>query len=278
MKRKLKIKSINHLCLRLGIKKGRLLSIANKRYKLIKEKTAITKGKVRNIYFAIGSLKYIHLKIKKHLLDNLKKDKAAHGWNKGYSILTNARKHCHKNFYFCLDLKNCFENTSSRVIRDFFEKELDCSPNISTLLTKLTTTKYKVPQGFSTSPSLINIFLRDLDYSLNTIARNYALEYSRYGDDITFSGDRIPLPCRQQIVTEILKRNLYLNSKKFIFAKRHHAPSITGLNVQGSSPKVSRAYKKRYRALQHRAYLERNPYLLNRVKGMKTFIFSIEGK
>lgn len=277
MKRKLNIKAIKHLCLRLGVSADELLCLSKNKNKFIRKKEITTKEKIRNIYYATKKLRQIHIRIKERLLNTLKIDRAAHGWCKGRSIITNASKHCHKNFYFCLDLKNCFENTTSKAIRAFFEMELGCSPNVSSLLTNLITIDYKVPQGFITSPSLINVFLRDLDYSLNTIAMNYSLEYSRYGDDLTFSGEKIPLSCRRQIIKEIANRNLYLNSKKFIFAQLHNAPTITGLNIKGTHPKIARQYKKYYRSLQHKVSLKQNQTnLLNKLNGMKAFILSVE--
>ncbi|GMV53047.1 MAG: hypothetical protein OKBPIBMD_02050 [Chlorobi bacterium] len=45
-----------------------------------------------------------------------------------------------------------------------------------------------LPTGASTIPILGNLVLSDLDASLLEVAREHGLHYSRYVDDITFSG------------------------------------------------------------------------------------------
>jgi RNA-directed DNA polymerase len=48
-----------------------------------------------------------------------------------------------------------------------------------------------LPQGAVTSPALSNIFCYTLDRKLARLARALKFTYTRYADDLTFSGDRI---------------------------------------------------------------------------------------
>ena len=63
-----------------------------------------------------------------------------------------------------------------------------------------------LPQGAPTSPYLSNIIAKQLDKRLIGLSQRYNLRYTRYADDLTFSGDSIP--------TKLLE---YINNHKLQF-------------------------------------------------------------
>lgn len=253
MKTKLNIKSIKRLCNVLNTDQKNLYEILHTFEKSCRKKTIITKsGKIRNIIIASTPVKTIQKNIL-YLLYKVYIHDAAHGWRKGRSIKTNAQKHCGNPAKLCLDIKNCFPNTHSSTIRKLFEEHLGCSPLISRELTRLTTFDYMLPQGFSTSGALINILFRKMDLALSRIAKKYSLVFTRYGDDITFSGKYISHNIRKYIINKILSFGIILNNKKEEYTSGDFSPLITGLNTSGHHLKVPRSYKKRLRASLHRA-------------------------
>ena len=58
-------------------------------------------------------------------------------------------------------------------------------------------------QGSPTSPKLSNLILINLDKRLTGLANKYGLNYSRYADDITFSGNIVQLKRIKKIVYHI---------------------------------------------------------------------------
>jgi hypothetical protein len=87
-----------------------------------------------------------------------------------------------------IDLRDFFGNiTSVQVERAL--KRLDFPPDLRALLTRLTTFEGSLPQGAPISTFLANLVGLELDEKLLQIAKKHSVAYSRYVDDITFSGE-----------------------------------------------------------------------------------------
>lgn len=279
MKSKLNLKSKKHLALRLKTSENDLLRILKNFDSLCREHNITTKkGKLRNVVKADSQLKVLHKSILK-MLYTLWIHDAAHGWRKGRTIISNAKPHCGNCAKLCLDLKKCFPNTHSSKVRQLFENELGCSPEVSNILTRLTTYKFILPQGFSTSGAIINLIFRKLDLDLSKIADNSSLKYTRYGDDITFSGTYISQCIYSKIKNTIQSFGLILNDDKEEFTHGDKNPIITGLNTSGTKVKVPRKFIKNIRAAVHQLEkcddAKQSEKLLNSIQGRKAFIISI---
>ncbi|MEM9928899.1 MAG: reverse transcriptase family protein [Bacteroidota bacterium] len=132
--------------------------------------------------------------------------KHAHGFVPGKSILTNAQSHVGKTLVINMDLQNFFPTVTYRRVRGFF-RELGYSEKIATVLALLCTepatdqvvadgktyyiqtSKRALPQGAASSPQLTNLICRRLDARLSGVAKKFGLTYTRYADDLTFSGN-----------------------------------------------------------------------------------------
>lgn len=130
---------------------------------------------------------------------------AAHGFRKQRSIVTNAAPHVGKEVVINLDLKNFFPSIGLPRIKGVFA-QLGYSEQVATTLALLCTEapaeevsvdgeKFYVaagaralPQGAPTSPALTNILCRRLDARLQGCAAKLGFTYTRYADDLTFSG------------------------------------------------------------------------------------------
>lgn len=131
---------------------------------------------------------------------------AAHGFIPGRSIVSNAQPHVGKAVVINLDLKNFFPSISLPRIKGVF-RELGYSEQLATTLGLVCTEtpveevsvdgeKFFVatgdralPQGAPSSPALTNILCRRLDASVQSCAAKLGFAYTRYADDLTFSGD-----------------------------------------------------------------------------------------
>lgn len=120
------------------------------------------------------------------------------------------------------------------------------------ILTKLCTVNGSVPQGASTSMDIANLVCRDLDPWLRTLADSFSLKYTRYVDDITFSGKKVPerfIKKFKEIIES--KKWLSLNDKKEVLKGKNQRQTVTGLNVKYDKPRVPKSYKKAVETEKH---------------------------
>lgn len=131
---------------------------------------------------------------------------AAHGFVPARSIVSNALPHVGQAVVINLDLKNFFPSIAMPRIKGIF-REFGYGEQVATTLALLCTEaptdevqvdgetffvahgQRALPQGAPSSPALTNILCRRLDARLQGCAAKLGFSYTRYADDLTFSGD-----------------------------------------------------------------------------------------
>lgn len=107
-----------------------------------------------------------------------------------------------------------------------------------------------LPQGSPSSPAWSNAICFSLDRRLAGLATHIGATYSRYADDLTFSGDRVPdLGVIGAIVTA---EGFALNPAKSRSRGRGRRQQVTGV-VVNDRPNVPREEYARLRAILHDA-------------------------
>lgn len=211
-----------------------------------------------------------------NILRRLPVESSAHGFHPGRGILTNAQAHVRRAIVVNLDLQNFFPSITFPRVRSVFHR-LGYSPAVATILALLCTEcprrlveyagqAYHVaigprglPQGACTSPALSNQVARRLDRRLCGLANKLDLTYTRYADDLTFSGDerlkgRVGyLMARVRHIAE--EEGYTVNEDKSRVLRRNTAQLVTGL-VVNDRPSVQRRELRRLRAILHRAQKE----------------------
>ena len=106
------------------------------------------------------------------------------------------------------------------------------------------TNKAVLPQGAPTSPALSNIVARRLDKRLWGYAKNNNLQYSRYADDITFSG-KGEKTIKISILSKIIQEEGFEINKSKIryYEKSSNKHIVTGLIVSDKI-KIPKNFKK----------------------------------
>lgn len=233
---------ISHFARLIGINKSALLSMVF-RDDLFYSTAQIPKksGGVRQISIPSVDLKYIQRWILDNILSNIAISKYAFGFQKNVSISDNAKIHLQKKCVLNLDLKDFFPSISfERIFRIFvyygYTKE------VSFLLAKLCTFKSMLPQGSPASPYISNICCLKLDARLSGLAKKYDADYSRYADDITFSGNHDLRSILEPVKRIIQEEGFSINSKKTRIAYPHQRQEVTGLIVNSDHITIPRRY------------------------------------
>jgi hypothetical protein len=185
--------------------------LAHYRYRMLAKRF----GAVRLIEAPKPRLMAIQRQVLRRILDQVPPHEAAHGFRTGRSIVTFAAPHVGQAVVARLDLKDFFPSvTLARVVALFraFGYPQPASKLLAGLCTsvapahawehcelpnsreQLQTARslYDVPhlpQGSPTSPAIANLCAFRLDCRLTGLARSAGANYSRYADDLAFSGD-----------------------------------------------------------------------------------------
>lgn len=235
-----------------------------KRFKIAKKS-----GGFRLISAPMPRLKKAQHYILENILNKVETHSKAHGCVIGKSILSNAEPHVNKAVVINQDLKNFFPSITYNRIKGVF-KSFGYSEQIAVIFALLCSEpkildisllgenyfaqrgNRFLPQGSPCSPAITNVLCRNMDYRLEGLAKKYGFNYSRYVDDITFSGGYEQF----SNITAVLKyskkivesENFVLHAGKLRIMKRHQKQEVTGVIVN-EKPNVNKKSLKRFRAL-----------------------------
>jgi retron-type reverse transcriptase len=198
--------SIHDLAKVLGYKAS---SISYILYKLPESrkyrKFAIPKksGGVREICAPLPQLRLLQRRLANILYscrDEIDKDRSgkslSHGFRKAHSILTNAKPHRRRRYVLNLDIEDYFPSFNFGRVRGYFIKNYHFSLNekVATLIAQIACFENGLPQGSPCSPIIAELITQSLDVQLARLARRHKVTYTRYADDLTFSGNCVVFP------------------------------------------------------------------------------------
>ena len=146
-------------------------------------------GSMRNIEAPFPYLKKIQKRINEHILSPFALHDRASAFIPGKNIRYNASFHVNKSTILNCDIQNFFPSLKSFAVFNFFKAATNYPSDVIMILTKLCTLDDHLPQGSPTSPVLSNLLMYQIDNNLFSWAKEHNLSYSRYADDLTFSGN-----------------------------------------------------------------------------------------
>lgn len=248
------------------------------------------RGGERLILAPKRQLKKIQRQLKKVLVSQLPVSDYAHGFRPQRSIATHAANHVGQAVVIKMDLKEFFPSLHVGRIRGLLIA-LGYSYPVAATLALLMTEAERQPvqvgdsvfhtpvgqrhavQGAPTSPGLANAITRTLDHRLAGLARKMGYRYSRYADDLTFSGAdpstaRALLKSVQRIVHA---EGFRLHPDKTAIMTQKGAQKITGVTVNKDMG-LSRKERRRIRAAIHNARQKGDTGVLNRLRGKLAFL------
>lgn len=253
-------------------------------------------GGTRTIYAPSKDLKGIQRRLasalsvyrKALLTEQNRHSSISHGFEKGKSIITNAKSHRNKRFVLNLDLKDFFPTLHFGRVLGYFEKNRDFQfpHEVAVTIAQLACYQGYLPQGAPTSPVIANMICQILDMRILKIAQAYRLDYTRYVDDLTFStNDRSFLENYERflksVTAELVRGGFTINEKKTRLQFQDSRQEVTGL-VVNQKIHVSQEYYKQTRAMAHHLYtqgsciLNGKPMSLAQIEGRFSYIDQLE--
>jgi retron-type reverse transcriptase len=224
-------------------------------------------GGVRQISAPRRAMRDLHEKILPELTAAYRPHPNAHGFIAGRNVVTNAEVHAGQRWVFNVDLEGFFPTINFGRVRGLFmAPPFNMGQKAATLFAQACTYENGLPQGACTSPVLSNLIASELDRRLTRLARIRKLRYSRYADDITFSGDQLVFPpdvafyeagaTKDRIqVGDALRREIEaagftINEGKVRMQYRGVRQTVTGLTVN-TRANVERSRIRKLRAMLH---------------------------
>ena len=146
-------------------------------------------GGIRKLSVPDELLKSIQRKITDVLLIPMPVSQYAKAYRYGSSTTRNARHHVRKNVILKLDIMHFFDSIRYSTVKNLVFPEEIYAENLRILLTMLCYYRDALPQGAPSSPAITNIILYGFDEQIGHWCRDKNISYTRYCDDMTFSGD-----------------------------------------------------------------------------------------
>ena len=216
----------------LGINAKTLYAVSNnigKHYH--KAKLPKKSGGYRNLSVPDEVLKSIQKQIAEVLLIHMPVSRYAKAYRFGSSTLRNAKHHVGKQVVLKLDILHFFDSIRYSTVKGkVFPEDIYAEP-LRILLTMLCYHKDALPQGAPSSPAITNIILYEFDELVGQWCRERGIAYTRYCDDITFSGAFDPAEVIRFVRLELKKLGLLLNEQKTRIQYPGQQQSVTGIVV-----------------------------------------------
>jgi len=172
------------------------------------------------------------------------------GYIGGRNIRENAQDHCGHRTLMSIDLKDFFPSIGAVRIAALLQSA-DIEPAAADLLSRFLTIGGSLPLGLPTSPTIANAICLPMDVELEALAQKYGATFSRYADDISFSGDEL-LPSLSEMSAIIERYGFEIAEQKTRISKLGQAHYVTGLSV--SDPVQSHVPRKKKRRLRQELY------------------------
>jgi len=237
-------------------------------------------GEMRLVESPKSRLKALQRRVLRAILDLVPPHEAAHGFRAGCSIRSFALPHVRRRHVLRIDLKDFFPRIHRARVEAIF-LAVGYPEAVARLLAGLCTNtapadlwddtpepiqgrrgwpsqslygQPHLPQGAPTSPALANLCAFRLDCRLNALARTAGAVYTRYADDLAFSGDddfgRAARRFHIQVAAIAIEEGFMVNSHKTRVMPAGVRQQLAGV-VVNQHVNVARCAYDRLKAILH---------------------------
>ena len=191
-------------------------------------------------------LKLVQKSIADNILAYYPVSKYACAYTYGSNVQKNAARHIGKKKILKLDIEGFFDNIIYTRVKDIvFYKEKFSEP-IRVLLSMLCYHRDSLPLGAPTSPAITNIIMYNFDEIVGSFCNEKGISYTRYCDDMTFSGDFDEKEVIALVKQELKKLGLFLKNRKTAVIPNTKRQTVTGI-VVNEKINLTKEYKKKIR-------------------------------
>ncbi|MCM1140697.1 MAG: reverse transcriptase family protein [Muribaculum sp.] len=222
-----------HLSLLMGIEYSYLLGVSNSQSKYYKQYLLPKKSAgYRVIMEPYPTLKLAQTWILKNILyanDDLVASNAK-AFVRKVGLRDNAKFHKSKKVLLNIDLVDFFGSIDFSMVLELFTR-LGYNKQCSVMLSNLCTLGSILPQGAPTSPMISNMIFYPVDTIIFEYCRQRKIMYTRYADDLSFSGDFDAYEMLR-FLNEILKKfHFRINGKKTKICYSGNRQAVTNIVV-----------------------------------------------
>ena len=193
-------------------------------------------------------LKFVQRRILEEYLYQLDVSEYSTAYCRGKSLLNNATPHIGKECVLKLDISHFFDSIDGDMVY-LVMKRLGLSVPATTLLTHLCIYQERLPQGAPTSPYIANLVMKNFDEKLGKWCSERYITYTRYCDDMTFSGNKTDIRSANvvcKVRSMLYRMGFTLNDKKTVYISSSQQQRVTGI-VVNEKPTLSREQRRTIR-------------------------------
>lgn len=166
-----------------------------------------------------------------HILDGFSVSEAASAYQKNVSAAQAAALHRGKKLVLKLDIRDFFGSITFPLVLGRGFPAAYFPQEVRTLLTSLCCFHQHLPQGAPTSPSLSNLVMKPFDAHMLAWCGERGISYTRYCDDMTFSGDFKPASVIGKTTGFLETMGMELNREKTVISSQAERQTVTGITV-----------------------------------------------
>jgi len=162
-----------------------------------------------------------------------------------------ATRHCQATWVYSLDIRDFFPSITELQVTDALTR-IGYARQTAESLSRLFTLDGRLPQGSPASPVLSNWVFYPTDQALIELAQKLQVRYTRYADDLVFSGTAAPPPdLRDRVRMIVTEAGWIIAEDKEMLAQLPSRLKVHGLLVHGAVPRLTKGYRNRIRAFKH---------------------------
>lgn len=206
------------------------------------------RGEYREVYKAKYQwIAQVHRSVAMIIKNSASFQECVQGFLDGRSTLSNALLHMGQEVIVHADIKDFFNAITELQVKDAFSV-MGASLIIADILARMCTIDGFLRQGTRCSPGISNLVCRRLDLDMLGLANSKSSVYSRYADNITFSGCSPP---SYNLIKAVVENNGFeLRGSGCYTQYRGARQFVTGLSVvDDKMPRLPKKMKKKLRLI-----------------------------
>lgn len=186
-----------------------------------------------------------------NLAPSLDLQPCVYGFIKGKSAIQAAKIHCGASWIFSTDIKDFFPSTRQSVVKEYLIS-IGYLEDGAEIMSKLCCYNSGLAQGSPASPALSNLVFNKADKEMMLLAEDLGIKYTRYADDLVFSGKGKPPDGLENKVRVIIENYGWkVADRKQALTCAPKRLKVHGLLVNGETPRLTKSYRNRIRAFRH---------------------------